>query len=61
MGFSVFKMKGASDNYMLESLDKLYAGVLVVEPFSIKKKIIYKDGYKITRTFRMPLARSNEA
>jgi len=59
MEFSVFKMKGASDNYMLESLDKLYAVVIVVEPFSIKKKIIYKDGYKITRTFRMPLAIPN--
>ena len=61
MEFSVFEMKGTSDHYMLESLDKLYAVVIVVEPFRIPKKIIYKDGYKITRTVRMPLARSNEA
>ena len=61
MEFAVFNMKGTSDHYMLESLDKLYAVVIVVEPFRIQKKTVYKDGYNITRTFRMPLARSNEA
>ena len=59
MEFSIFKMKGKSNNYVLESIDKLYVVMILVEPFCIKKKIIYKDGYKITRTFRIPLAISN--
>jgi hypothetical protein len=46
MEFSVFKMKEKSNNYMLESIDKLYVVMIVVEPFRIKRKSYIKMAIK---------------
>jgi hypothetical protein len=46
MEFSVFKMKEKSNNYMLESIDKLYVVMIVVDHFRIKRKSYIKMAIK---------------
>jgi hypothetical protein len=42
MEFLALKCKAKSNNYMLESIDKLYVVMVVVEPFRIKRKSYIK-------------------